>query len=387
MLFLLRITDWNAPVPTSTAHRNRLATQAHPAAKLPIDDTRIREIMELAPPAHLLREFPATGVAAETTFNARQDIHRVLHGADDRLVVVVGPCSIHDYDAAIDYATRLAAQRRELAADLLVVMRVYFEKPRTSVGWKGLINDPHLDDSYRINEGLRLARRILVEVNELELPAATEYLDMITPQYIADLISWGAIGARTTESQVHRELASGLSCPVGFKNGTDGDVKIAVDAIKAASAPHHFLSVTKGGHSAIVHTAGNEDCHIILRGGTEPNYDAASVETTCRELASAGLAAKLMIDCSHANSQKRHERQVDVARDVAAQIAAGDDRIFGVMLESHLNPGRQDLVPGQPLHYGVSITDACIGWDTTVETLRALADAVRIRRVQRADEA
>jgi 3-deoxy-7-phosphoheptulonate synthase len=374
-------------VPTSTAHRNRAATQSYPAAKLPIDDTRIREIMELAPPAHLLREFPATGVAAETTFNARQDIHRVLHGADDRLLVVVGPCSIHDYDAAIDYATRLSALRRELAADLLVVMRVYFEKPRTSVGWKGLINDPHLDDSYRINEGLRLARRILVEVNELELPAATEYLDMITPQYIADLIAWGAIGARTTESQVHRELASGLSCPVGFKNGTDGDVKIAVDAIKAASAPHHFLSVTKGGHSAIVHTAGNEDCHIILRGGNVPNYDAASVDATCRELAAAGLAARLMIDCSHANSQKRYERQVEVARDVGVQIATGDDRIFGVMLESHINPGRQDLLPGQPLQYGVSITDACLGWDTTVETLGVLADAVRTRRVRRAEEA
>ncbi len=248
--------------------------------------------MELAPPSHLLREFPASERAATTTFEARQAIHRVLHGADDRLLVVVGPCSIHDYDAAIDYATRLAAERRELAADLVIVMRVYFEKPRTTVGWKGLINDPHLDDSYRINEGLRLARRILVEVNELELPAGTEYLDMITPQYLADMIAWGAIGARTTESQVHRELASGLSCPVGFKNGTNGDVRIAVDAIKAASAPHHFLSVTKGGHSAIVHTAGNEDCHIILRGGRTPNYDAASVEATCKELAGAGLAGE-----------------------------------------------------------------------------------------------
>ena len=309
----------------------------------------------------------------------------MLHGADDRLLVVVGPCSIHDYDAAIDYATRLSAMKRDLAADLVVVMRVYFEKPRSTVGWKGLINDPHLDDSYKINEGLRLARRILVEINELDLPAGTEYLDMITPQYIADLIAWGAIGARTTESQVHRELASGLSCPVGFKNGTDGDVRIAVDAIKAASAPHHFLSVTKGGHSAIVHTSGNEDCHIILRGGKAPNFDAASVEATCRELAAAGLAAKLMIDCSHANSQKKHERQVDVARDVAAQIAGGDERIFGVMLESHLNPGRQDLVPGKELLYGVSITDACIGWDATVDVLTSLAEAVRARRVRVAD--
>ena len=374
-------------MPTSTANRNRLAAASHPAAKLPIDDTRIREIMELAPPAHLLREFPASERAAATTFETRQAIHRVLHGADDRLLVVVGPCSIHDYDAAIDYATRLAAAKRELASELIVVMRVYFEKPRSTVGWKGLINDPHLDDSYKINEGLRLARRILVEVNELELPAGTEYLDMITPQYIADLIAWGAIGARTTESQVHRELASGLSCPVGFKNGTDGDVRIAVDAIKAASAPHHFLSVTKGGHSAIVHTAGNEDCHIILRGGKTPNFEAASVEATCRELAGAGLAAKLMVDCSHANSRKSHERQVDVARDVAQQIAGGDERIMGAMLESHLNPGRQDLVPGKDLLYGVSITDACIGWESTVDVLGFLADAVRQRRTKLADSA
>jgi len=374
-------------VSTSTAQRNQAAAAAQPAARLPIDDTRIREIMELAPPAHLLREFAVSDRAASTTFEARQAIHRVLHGADDRLVVVVGPCSIHDYDAAIDYATRLAALKRECAADLVIVMRVYFEKPRTTVGWKGLINDPRLDDSFRINEGLRLARRILLEINELELPAGTEYLDMITPQYLADLIAWGAIGARTTESQVHRELASGLSCPVGFKNGTNGDVKIAVDAIKAASAPHHFLSVTKGGHSAIVHTAGNEDCHIILRGGKTTNYDASSVEATCRELAASGLAARLMIDCSHANSEKRHERQVVVAADVAGQIARGDERIFGVMLESHINPGRQDLVPGQPLEYGVSITDACIGWDATVDVLRELAHSVRQRRLRLTDSA
>ncbi len=372
-------------MPSSTAHRNRAAATSHPVASLPIDDTRIREIKELAPPAHLLREFPASPIAAQTTYSARHAIHRVLHGADDRLLVVVGPCSIHDYDAAIDYASRLAALRRDLAYDLIVVMRVYFEKPRTTVGWKGLINDPWLDDSYRINDGLRLARRILVEVNELELPAGTEYLDMITPQYIADLIAWGAIGARTTESQVHRQLASGLSCPVGFKNGTDGGVRIAVDAIKAASAPHHFLSVTKGGHSAIVHTAGNEDCHIILRGGRTTNYDAASVEATCRELAAAGLGARLMIDCSHANSRKRHELQVEVARDVAAQIAAGDERIFGCMIESHLKAGRQDLVPGQPLEYGVSITDACIGWSDTEAMLRELAAAVRARRLRLAD--
>ena len=355
------------------------------SVKIHIDDVRIQEIKELVPPAHVLREFPATPRAAEVAFEARQAIHRILYGADDRLLVVIGPCSIHDHDAAIDYATRLAAVRRDLTADLVIVMRVYFEKPRSTVGWKGLINDPHLDDSYKINEGLRLARRTLVEVNEQGLPAGTEYLDMITPQYIADLIAWGAIGARTTESQVHRELASGLSCPVGFKNGTDGDVRIAVDAIKAASAPHHFLSVTKGGHSAIVHTAGNEDCHIILRGGTAPNFDAASVEATCRELASAGLAAKLMIDCSHANSGKKHERQVDVARDVAAQIAGGDERIVGVMLESHINAGRQDLVPGKELLYGVSITDACIGWEATADVLAHFAESVRLRRLKRAD--
>jgi 3-deoxy-7-phosphoheptulonate synthase len=370
-----------------TDKRHRLVAASHPVAPLPIDDTRIQEIMELAPPAHLLREFPVSMRAAATVYGTRQAIHRVLHGADDRLLVVVGPCSIHDYDAAIDYASRLAALRRDLDDDLVVVMRVYFEKPRTSVGWKGLINDPWLDGSFRINEGLRLARRILLEVNELELPAATEYLDMITPQYIADLIAWGAIGARTTESQVHRELASGLSCPVGFKNGTDGDVRIAVDAIKAASAPHHFLSVTKGGHSAIVRTAGNEDCHIILRGGRAPNYDAASVEATCRELAAAGLAARLMIDCSHANSQKRHERQLDVARDVAGQVAGGDDRICGLMIESHIHAGRQDLVAGQTLAYGLSITDACIGWDSTVAILRELAAAARARRVRLSDAA
>mgnify|MGYP003593224791 CR=1 FL=1 len=373
-------------MPTSTAHRHKPA--AGPAATAhPIDDTRITEISELSPPSHLLREFPASGRAATTTYDARHAIHRVLHGADDRLLVVVGPCSIHDYDAAIDYATRLAAIRQELADRLIVVMRVYFEKPRTTVGWKGLINDPRLDGSFRINEGLRLARRILVEVNELDVPAGTEYLDMITPQYLADLIAWGAIGARTTESQVHRELASGLSCPVGFKNGTNGDVRVAVDAIKAASAPHHFLSVTKGGHSAIVHTAGNEDCHIILRGGKTTNYDAASVEAACRALAQAGLAVRVMVDCSHANSQKQHERQLDVARDVAGQIAAGDARICGVMIESHINPGRQDLVPGQALQYGVSVTDACIGWDDTVDALRTLAEAVRQRRFKLTDEA
>jgi len=293
---------------------------------------------------------------------------------------VVGPCSIHDYDAAIDYATRLALKKRELDAELIVVMRVYFEKPRTTVGWKGLINDPRLDDSFRINEGLRLARRILLEINELDLPAGTEYLDMITPQYLADLIAWGAIGARTTESQVHRELASGLSCPVGFKNGTNGDVKIAVDAIKAASAPHHFLSVTKGGHSAIVHTAGNEDCHIILRGGSTPNYDAASVAAACNELAKSGVAPLVMVDASHANSSKKPENQPLVVADIAGQISGGENRIMGVMIESNLVAGRQDVVPGKPLTYGQSITDGCIDWATTATVLEQLADAVEIRR-------
>jgi 3-deoxy-7-phosphoheptulonate synthase len=297
------------------------------------------------------------------------------------LVVVIGPCSIHDYDAAMEYARKLAAERARYATDLLILMRVYFEKPRTTVGWKGLINDPRLDGSFKINDGLRLARKLLWEINELGLPAATEFLDTITPQYTADLISWGAIGARTTESQVHRELASGLSCPVGFKNGTDGNIKIAVDAIKAAASPHHFLSVTKAGHSAIVSTNGNEDCHVILRGGKAPNHDAASVEAACAELGKSGLAARVMIDFSHANSQKKYELQVQVARDVGAQMAAGDDRIFGVMVESHLKAGRQDLIPGQPLEYGQSITDACLSWDDSITVLDILADAVRQRRL------
>lgn len=346
-----------------------------------VDDVRIKEIKELAPPAHILREFPATEAAAATTFAARQGIHRILHGADGRLLVVIGPCSIHDHDAALEYARRLQAASGRFAADLLILMRVYFEKPRTTVGWKGLINDPHLDGSFRINEGLRLARQLLYEINELGLPCATEFLDAITPQYTADLISWGAIGARTTESQVHRELASGLSCPVGFKNGTDGNVKIAVDAIRAAASPHHFLSVTKAGHSAIVSTNGNEDCHVILRGGKTPNYDAASVDAACKELGAAGLAARVMIDCSHANCSKQYQRQLDVAREIGEQIAAGDDRIFGVMVESHLQPGRQDLLPGNPLEYGVSITDACLGWEDSLSVLDILADAVRRRRL------
>jgi 3-deoxy-7-phosphoheptulonate synthase len=350
-----------------------------------VDDVRIKEIKELSPPGHLLREFPVTEPAAETTFGARAAIHRILHGADDRLVAVVGPCSIHEFDAAMEYAKKLAVEAKRLSEDLLILMRVYFEKPRTTVGWKGLINDPRLDGSFKINEGLRLARKLLWEINELGLACATEFLDTITPQYTADLIAWGAIGARTTESQVHRELASGLSCPVGFKNGTDGNVRIAVDAIKAAASPHHFLSVTKAGHSAIVSTNGNEDCHVILRGGKEPNYQAAAVDAACQELAKSGLASRVMIDFSHANSRKDFKRQVEVTDDVAAQLAAGEDRIFGVMIESHLKEGRQDLLPGKPLEYGVSITDACIGWEDTVAVLDTLAGAVKKRRLALAD--
>ncbi|GHT80940.1 phospho-2-dehydro-3-deoxyheptonate aldolase [Betaproteobacteria bacterium] len=347
-----------------------------------IDDVRIAEIKELTPPAHVLREFPATPAAARTAFNARQDIHRILHGADDRLVVVIGPCSIHDADAAHEYARRLKVEAERLQNDLLIVMRVYFEKPRTTVGWKGLINDPHLDGSYAINEGLRLARSLLWKINELGLPAGTEFLDMITPQYIADLVAWGAIGARTTESQVHRELASGLSCPVGFKNGTDGNVRIAVDAIKAAQSPHHFLSVTKAGHSAIVSTRGNEDCHAILRGGKEPNFKAESIDAACRELAAAGVPSRVMVDFSHANSRKQYKLQIEVAEDIAAQLGAGEERIIGVMVESHLKEGRQDLTPGIEPEYGKSITDACIGWEDSVGVLDLLAGGVRQRRIK-----
>jgi len=349
------------------------------------DDVRIKRIHELAPPAHLIREFPVTDQAATTVYEARQAIHRVLHGMDDRLVVVIGPCSIHDVKAAREYAGRLAAERLRHAAELELVMRVYFEKPRTTVGWKGLINDPDLGGGFDINKGLRLARELLLDINDLGVPAGCEFLDMITPQYIADLVSWGAIGARTTESQVHRELASGLSCPVGFKNGTDGNVRIAIDAIKAAQGSHHFLSVTKAGHSAIVSTNGNEDCHVILRGGKAPNYDAASVEAVCAEIGKAGLAQRLMIDASHANSSKNPENQVAVAADVARQVAGGDARIIGLMVESHLVAGRQDLVPGRPLTYGQSITDGCLGWEASVQVLEGLADAVRQRRLKAAE--
>jgi 3-deoxy-7-phosphoheptulonate synthase len=348
------------------------------------DDLRIKEIKELLPPAKLLGDFPITEKAAKTVFETRQEIHRILHGADDRLLAILGPCSIHDTRAAKEYAARLKDAKQRYASDLLLVMRVYFEKPRTTVGWKGLINDPNLDGSFQINDGLHLARNLLLELNETGMPAGCEFLDMITPQYFADLVSWGAIGARTTESQVHRELASGLSCPVGFKNGTDGNVRIAMDAIRAAQAPHHFLSVTKAGHSAIVSTAGNEDCHIILRGGKQPNYDAANVDAAARSLAEAGIPARIMIDCSHGNSAKDPLSQVIVGRDVAAQVAAGDSRIFGIMVESHLKAGRQDLIPGKDLVYGQSITDGCLGWEDTHALIDTLAGAARERRVKAA---
>ncbi len=351
------------------------------AQKSIVDDVRIQNIRELNPPSQILKEIPASRTSVDTVSACRQDVHRVLHGADDRLVVVVGPCSIHDPAAAMEYAQRLVEEKKRLAADLLVVMRVYFEKPRTTVGWKGLINDPHLDNSFAINDGLRLGRRLLQDINDLGLPAGSEFLDMITPQYVGDLISWGAIGARTTESQVHRELASGLSCPVGFKNGTDGNVRIAVDAIRAAASPHHFLSVTKAGHSAIVSTTGNEDCHLILRGGSKgPNFDAAGVDAACLDLAASGLAARVMVDFSHANSRKQFALQKEVAKDIASQLEKGEERIFGVMIESHLKEGRQDLVAGVTPEYGKSITDACLGWEDTVESLDILAEGVRARR-------
>jgi 3-deoxy-7-phosphoheptulonate synthase len=345
------------------------------------DDLRIKEIKELLAPEVIRDEFPTTERAAQVTYETRHEIHRVLHGADDRLLVIIGPCSIHDPKAALDYAHRLETERESLRSDLLIVMRVYFEKPRTTVGWKGLINDPRLDGSFQINEGLRTGRKLLVELNETGMPAGVEYLDVISPQYIADLVSWGAIGARTTESQIHRELASGLSCPVGFKNGTDGNLRIAVDAIRTSQHPHHFLSVTKEGHSAIVSTMGNEDCHVILRGGRQPNYDASSVDAACKELATAGLAQRVMIDLSHSNSQKNYMRQIEVGHEVAGQIARGEERIMGVMIESNLKGGRQDLVPGKELVYGQSITDACIGWEESVPLLKELAEAVRARRL------
>ena len=351
------------------------------------DDERIKDITVLPPPEHLIRFFPIRGTAVESLISTtRQNIHNIMAGEDDRLLVVIGPCSIHDPMAALEYARRLADQRKKYAGTLEIVMRVYFEKPRTTVGWKGLINDPYLDESFRIDEGLRIARQLLIDINRLGLPAGSEFLDVISPQYIGDLISWGAIGARTTESQVHRELASGLSAPIGFKNGTDGNIRIATDAIQAAARGHHFLSVHKNGQVAVVQTNGNKDCHVILRGGKAPNYDVASVGAACKELAAAGLPATLMVDCSHANSSKQHEKQVDVARDIAAQVASGSKQVFGLMVESHLNPGAQKFTPGKDdakaLEYGKSITDACLSWGDSLDVLETLSASVLARRAR-----
>ena len=345
------------------------------------DDERIENIVPLPPPENLIRFFPIQGTPVEKLISGtRRKLREILHGRSDRLLVVIGPCSIHDPAAAVAYAEKLAGEREKHAGELEVLMRVYFEKPRTTVGWKGLINDPYLNGSFRINEGLRIARDVLVRINQTGVPAGCEFLDVISPQYIGDLVSWGAIGARTTESQVHRELASGLSAAVGFKNGTDGNVKIAVDALLAARQKHHFLSVHKSGQVAIVETRGNDDCHIILRGGKSPNYDAASVAAACQELAKAKLHQRLMIDCSHANASKQYKRQADVARDIGAQLADGERRIVGVMVESHLVEGRQELEPGKPLEFGQSITDPCLGWSDSTALLAGLAEAVRKRR-------
>jgi len=352
------------------------------------DDQRIKDITVLPPPEHLIRFFPIGGTPVEALIKqTRHRIHDILHGDDDRLLVVIGPCSIHDPAAALDYARRLKPLREQYADTLEIVMRVYFEKPRTTVGWKGLINDPYLDGSFRIDEGLRIARQLLIEINRLGLPAGSEFLDVISPQYIGDLISWGAIGARTTESQVHRELASGLSAPIGFKNGTDGNIRIATDAIQAAARGHHFLSVHKNGQVAIVQTHGNKDCHVILRGGKAPNYDAASVATAVKELEAAKLTPRLMVDCSHANSSKQHEKQLDVTRDIAAQIEGGSRSVFGVMIESHIEAGAQKFTPGKDdvsqLAYGQSITDACLGWADSQQALSVLSQAVKKARSRR----
>ena len=341
----------------------------------------------LPPPEHLIRFFPIQGTPVESLITStRKSIHNIIAGTDDRLLVVMGPCSIHDPAAAIEYAHRLVEQRKKYAGTLEIVMRVYFEKPRTTVGWKGLINDPYLDETFRIDEGLRIARQLLIDINRLGLPAGSEFLDVISPQYIGDLIAWGAIGARTTESQVHREHASGLSAPIGFKNGTDGNIRIATDAIQAAARGHHFLSVHKNGQVAVVQTNGNPDCHVILRGGKAPNYDAASVTAACNGLSAAKLPATLMVDCSHANSSKQHEKQLDVARDIAGQVSSGSKQVFGLMVESHLNPGAQKFTPGKDdaskLEYGKSITDACLAWGDSLEVLGVLSKAVEARRVR-----
>ena len=358
---------------------------AHVEKTSETDDERIKDITVLPPPEHLIRFFPIRGTAVESLITrTRRNIHNIIQGTDDRLLVVIGPCSIHDPAAALEYARRLIEQRKKHEGTLEIVMRVYFEKPRTTVGWKGLINDPYLDESFRIDEGLRMARQLLIEINRMGLPAGSEFLDVISPQYIADLISWGAIGARTTESQVHRELASGISAPIGFKNGTDGNIRIATDANQAAARGHHFLSVHKNGQVAIVQTNGNPDCHVILRGGKAPNYDAASVAAACRDLEAAKLPATLMVDCSHANSSKQHEKQVEVATNIAGQVSRGSRQVFGLMVESHLNPGAQKFTPGKDdaaaLEYGKSITDACLSWSDSLNVLDVLTAAVLARR-------
>ncbi|BBL26481.1 3-deoxy-7-phosphoheptulonate synthase [Comamonas terrigena] len=381
------MTSSTTPLPP-TAATVRKAVPASPKLttldKTRVDDTRIKIVRPLLTPALLEEWLPITEQAYALVESSRAAISRVLHGQDDRLVVVVGPCSIHDHDQAMDYARQLKVHADALQDDLLIVMRVYFEKPRTTVGWKGYINDPHRDGSFAVNEGLEMARRLLLDVLELGLPAGTEFLDLLSPQFISDLVSWGAIGARTTESQSHRQLASGLSCPVGFKNGTDGGVKVASDAMLAAASSHAFMGITKMGQSAIFETRGNQDCHIILRGGKAPNYDAAHVQAACELLEKSGLRPQVMVDLSHANSSKQHRRQIDVAANVAEQVAGGDARITGVMIESHIHEGRQDIVDGAELAYGVSLTDACISMEQTVPVLQQLAAAVRARRAHQA---
>ncbi len=380
-------TPWQDPLSAQRTQPDRRKNSSMTDRTSQTDDERIKAINVLPPPDHLIRFFPIRGTPVEQLITqTRRNIQNIMDGSDQRLLVVIGPCSIHDPSAALEYARRLRVQRDKYRDTLEIVMRVYFEKPRTTVGWKGLINDPYLDETFRIDEGLRIARQLLIEINRLGLPAGSEFLDVISPQYLGDLISWGAIGARTTESQVHRELASGLSAPIGFKNGTDGNIRIATDAIQAAAGGHHFLSVHKNGQVAIVQTNGNHNCHVILRGGKSPNYDAASVAAACRDLQAAGLRATLMVDCSHANSSKQHEKQLEVARSVGDQVAGGSTSIFGVMVESHLQPGAQKFSPGRDdagkLEYGMSITDACLGWEHSLELLDGLSQAVAARRAR-----
>ncbi len=379
---------WQSGTQDQNSQPERRRSHANSDRTSQTDDERIKAINVLPPPEHLIRFFPIRGTRVENLItDTRHNIQNIMAGSDDRVLVVIGPCSIHDPKAALEYAQRLVAQRHTYRDTLEIVMRVYFEKRRTTVGWKGLINDPYLDETFRIDEGLRIARQLLIEINRLGLPAGSEFLDVISPQYLGDLISWGAIGARTTESQVHRELASGLSAPIGFKNGTDGNIKIATDAIQAAAGGHHFLSVHKNGQVAIVQTNGNQHCHVILRGGKAPNYDADSIAAACKALAASQLPTTLMVDCSHANSSKQHEKQRDVARSIADQIASGSTSVFGLMVESHLLAGAQKFTPGKDdasaLEYGQSITDACLSWDHSVDLLETLSKAVLARRTRK----